>query len=106
MNVTAETTLKLAYDIENIIGIKEASGNLEQCMQIIKNKPEDFLVISGDDALTLPIIAIGGDGVISVVANAFPKDFSEMTHQALRGNFKIAREIHYKLIDIIETLFV
>lgn len=106
VNITTETTLKLAYDIDNIIGIKEASGNLEQCMQIIKNKPEDFLVISGDDALTLPIIAIGGDGVISVVANAFPKDFSEMTHQALRGNLKIAREIHYKLIDIIENLFV
>ena len=106
VNITAETTLKLAQEIENIIGIKEASGSLEQCMQIIKNKPENFLVISGDDALTLPIIALGGDGVISVVANAFPKDFSEMVHHALIGDFKTAREIHYKLIDIIENLFV
>lgn len=105
-NISAETTLRLAYDIENIIAVKEASGNLGQCMDIIKNKPEGFLVISGDDALTLPMIAIGGDGVISVVANAFPRDFSELVNNALRGNMKLAREYHYKLIDIIENLFV
>ncbi|MFH1321755.1 MAG: 4-hydroxy-tetrahydrodipicolinate synthase [Bacteroidota bacterium] len=106
VNITAETTLKLANDLDNIIGIKEASGDLVQCMTIINNKPDGFLVISGDDALTLPIIAIGGDGVISVVANAFPKELSEMVYHALRGNLKIARDIHYKLIDIIENLFI
>jgi len=105
-NISAETTLRLAHDVEGIIGVKEASGNLEQCMEIIKNKPEGFMVISGDDALTLPMIAIGADGVISVVANAFPRDFSEMVNHALRGNMKLAREYHYKLIDIIGTLFV
>jgi len=105
-NISAETTLRLAYDIDNIIGIKEASGDLEQCMDIIKNKPEGFLVISGDDALTLPMIAIGADGVISVVANIFPEDFSGLVNSALRGNMKLAREYHYKLIDIIENLFV
>ena len=104
-NVTAETTLKLAEDCKNIIGIKEASGNLEQCMKIIKYKPKDFLVISGDDMLTLPMIACGAEGVISVVANAFPKDFSEMTREILAGNVKEAQKLHYKLTDIIEQLF-
>lgn len=104
-NMTAETTVKLAEDFKNIIAIKEASGNLEQCMKIIKYRPKDFLVISGDDLLTLPIIASGGDGVISVVANAFPKDFSEMTRQILSGNVKEAQRLHYKLTDITEQLF-
>ena len=106
VNMSSETTLKLAHDFENIVGIKEASGNLEQCMHIIKSKPQDFLIISGDDALTLPIITIGGDGVISVIANAFPQEFSSMVYHALRGNLRIAREIHYQLIDIIEYLFI
>ena len=104
-NITAETTLSLAHDIKNIIAVKEASGNLEQCMQIIKNKPKDFLVISGDDALTLALIALGADGVISVAGNAFPKDFSELTRQALKGDFEKAKKLHYKLIDIINLLF-
>lgn len=104
-NMLADTTLQLANDFKNIIAIKEASGNIEQCMKIIKHRPKDFLVISGDDALTLPIIAAGGDGVISVVANAFPKDFSEMTRQSLAGDFIKARKLHYKLTDIIEQLF-
>ncbi|MCW3101961.1 MAG: 4-hydroxy-tetrahydrodipicolinate synthase [Bacteroidetes bacterium] len=104
-NITADTTLKLAEEFKNIIAIKEASGSLEQCMKIIKYKPKDFLVISGDDALTLPIIACGGEGVISVVANAFPKDFSEMTRQIMAGNVKEAQKLHYKLTDIIEQLF-
>ena len=106
VNISAETTLRLAYDIDGVIGIKEASGNLEQCMQIINNKPENFLVISGDDALTLPLIAIGGNGVISVVANALPKDFSDMVYHATRGRMRRARHLHYTLIDIIEQLFV
>lgn len=104
-NIAAETTLKLAKDFKNIIAIKEASGNLEQCMKIVKYKPKDFLVISGDDMLTLPIIASGGDGVISVVANAYPKDYSEMTRKALAGKIKEAQTLHYKLTDIIEQLF-
>lgn len=104
-NVTADTTIKLATDFKNIIAVKEASGNLEQCMKIIKHRPKDFLVISGDDMLTLPMIAAGADGVISVVANAFPKDFSEMTRQILAGNVKDAQKLHYKLTDIIEQLF-
>lgn len=104
-NVTADTTIKLATDFKNIIAVKEASGNLEQCMKIVKHRPKDFLVISGDDMLTLPMIASGADGVISVVANAFPKDFSEMTRQILAGNVKEAQKLHYKLTDIIEQLF-
>ncbi len=104
-NIAADTTIKLAKDFKNIIAIKEASGNLEQCMKIIKHKPNDFLVISGDDMLTLPLIACGAEGVISVVANAFPKDFSEMTRQIIAGNVKEAQKLHYKLTDIIEQLF-
>lgn len=104
-NILADTTLKLANDFSNIIGIKEASGNMEQCMKIINHKPKDFLVISGDDMLTLPLIACGADGVISVVANAFPKDFSEMTRQILSGNVREARQLHYKLTGIIEQIF-
>ncbi len=105
-NIDAETTLELAHEIKNIIGIKEASGNLEKVMKIIKGKPKDFLVISGDDALTLPILACGGDGVISVIANAYPKDFSEMVRSALEGNFDKARKLNYKLIDIVHAIFV
>ena len=86
-NILPATTLRLANDFSNIIAIKEASGNLEQCMTIIQNKPKDFLVISGDDALVLPFMACGGDGVISVIANAFPKGFSDMTTAALNGNY-------------------
>ena len=105
-NMTPETTLRLANDFTNIIGIKEASGNLEQIMTIICSKPEKFLVISGDDALTLPHISVGGDGVISVIANAFPKRFSSMVHEALNSNLNIAREKHYELLEIIHYLFI
>ena len=104
-NITAETTLRLAHDFKNIIGTKEASGNLEQCMFIIKSKPKNFLVISGDDALTLPLMGCGADGVISVVANAYPKQFSEMVRQALKQNFVEARKLHYQLLDVIPMLF-
>lgn len=104
-NMTSETTLRLANDFKNIVAIKEASGNLEQCMRIIKHKPKDFYVISGDDNLTLPMIACGADGVISVVANGFPKDFSEMVRQALAGNFSQAQKLHYKTFEITEQLF-
>ena len=104
-NISSVTTLRLANEISNIVGIKEASGNMEQIMNLIANKPEDFLVISGDDALTLPHIAVGGDGVISVVANAFPKRFSEMVTWALNGNLELARQKHYELLEIIHYLF-
>ena len=104
-NMTAETTLNLAADYENIIGVKEASGNFEQIMTIIRDKPEGFLVISGDDLITLPLIAAGADGVISVVANAFPKEYSEMVRQCLRDNFEKARELHYILSNITPMLF-
>lgn len=104
-NISADTTLKLASEVRGIIGIKEASGNLNQIMHIIKEKPKDFLVISGDDNITLPLIAAGADGVISVVANAFPKEFSEMVDLALSGSIKKAKEIHYKLLDFGNSIF-
>jgi len=105
-NISAETTLKLANDFSNIVAVKEASGNLNQVMQIIKNRPEGFAVLSGDDALTFPMIALGADGVISVVANAFPSDFSSMVNFALDSKNEEARIIHYKLLKIIDLLFV
>ena len=104
-NISPDTTLKLANECENIVAIKEASGNLEQIMQIILHKPDGFLVISGDDALTLPHLAIGGDGVISVVANAFPKRFSTMVSSILKGDLDLAKQKHYELFEIIKYLF-
>ena len=104
-NISAETTLQLAREEKNIIAVKEASGNMDQIMKIIKHKPKDFLVISGDDLITLPILASGGDGVISVIVNAFPKEFSEMTRQALAGNYSKARELHYILDEFTRLIF-
>jgi 4-hydroxy-tetrahydrodipicolinate synthase len=104
-NLSAGTTLRLANDFEIIIGIKEASGNFDQICQVLKNKPEGFFVLSGDDGLTLPLIALGCDGVISVVANACPKEFSEMVRLSLQGDFEKARMIHYRLTDLINSLF-
>jgi 4-hydroxy-tetrahydrodipicolinate synthase len=105
-NILPETTLRLARDFKNIIAVKEASGSLEQCMEIINNKPEGFLVISGDDAITLPFIASGGDGVISVIANAFPKGFSGMVLSALNHDIENAQELHYKYFSMIHYLFL
>ena len=105
-NMSAETTLRLAKDFANITAIKEASGDLAQISDIIAKKPLDFEVISGDDALTLPLIALGAEGVISVVANAFPKPFSTMVNQALFGQIHEAKAIHYTLLDILKLLFV
>jgi len=104
-NLDAETTLKIAHEVPNILGIKEASGNLAQCSKIIKDKPEDFLVISGDDALTLPFMSIGGDGVISVIANALPKEFSELVNACLNNDYGKAREINFKLMSVIEAIY-
>ena len=104
-NISAETTLRLANEFSNIVGIKEASGNFGQIMQIIKNRPEGFSVLSGDDAITYPMMTLGADGVISVVANAFPGQFSKMVKLSLKGNYEEARQIHYDLLEIMEALF-
>lgn len=104
-NMLPSTTLRLANDFDNIIGIKEASGNLEQAMEIIEGKPDGFLVISGDDALTLPLLASGGDGLISVVGNAFPKRTADLVHSALVNDYETARVKHYELFQIINALF-
>jgi 4-hydroxy-tetrahydrodipicolinate synthase len=105
-NMSAETCLELAHDCENIAGIKEASGDLSQMMKIIKGKPENFGLISGDDMLTIPVIAAGGIGVISVLGNAFPGQVAELVSLALRNNFKSAREIHFRHLEMIDLLFV
>lgn len=102
--MTAETTLELA-EVKNIVAMKEASGNFEQMMEIIQNKPEGFLLLSGDDAITLPLIAAGADGVISVVANAFPKHFGNMVRASLKGDFETARKFHYDLLKITKLFF-
>ncbi len=104
-NICSSTAIELSK-ISNIIGIKEASCDIEQITEICKNTPDDFLVISGDDAYTLPIIAIGGHGVISVTANAFPKEFSEMVQHALNQDFKAASKINYSLTDIMKYHFI
>ena len=105
-NITAETTLRLARDFKNIIGIKEASGNLDQIGLILKHRPPDFLVISGDDSLTLPILAMGGDGVISVVGNALPEETARLVHAAMKGDLETARTEHLRLIELIPLLFI
>lgn len=104
-NIAAETCLQLAHECENIVGIKEASGDMEQIMKIIKGKPENFIVISGNDMDTLPVIAIGGSGVISVLGNAFPAECSEMVNHSLKFNFKAAREIQFRFLEMTELLF-
>jgi len=103
-NIEPETTLKLSEN-KNIIGIKEASGVMNQIMYIIKHKPEDFLVISGDDAIALPLMAVGADGLISVVANAFPKEMAQLVHLAQNGEYKDAVKYHEILLDIIQACF-
>lgn len=105
VNMKPEITIQLANEFDNIIGIKEASGSIEQIMDVIRNKPKDFLVISGDDLLTLPLLGMGADGVISVIANAYPKQFAEMVALGLKGEMKKAREIHYRLIDFTKSVF-
>jgi 4-hydroxy-tetrahydrodipicolinate synthase len=105
-NITAETTLRLAKECENIKGIKEASGNMIQCMHILKKMPEDFLFVSGDDHISLPLVACGSKGVISVVANCFPKDFSELIRLSLKNEFEKAAKLHLKLLPSYDLLFV
>lgn len=105
-NISAQTCLKLANDFDNIVAVKEASGDFEQTMRIIKGKPKDFVVISGDDMLTLPLMSVGVEGVISVIANAFPKDFSDLVKFAKKGEFENALLIQHKLLELMNTLFV
>lgn len=104
-NISAETTLRLADACENIVAIKEASANLDQIFQVIAEKPDGFLVISGDDALTLPLIAAGADGVISVTANALPEMVSGMVNAALKNDYAEARNLHYRLLEFTRSIF-
>ena len=104
-NVSGETTIRIANECKNIFATKEACGNFDQINYIIKNKPVDFMVISGDDPITLPMIACGAEGLISVVANAYPEDYSNMVRLCIAGKFDEAKSIHYKYTDIITSMF-
>lgn len=106
VNMTAETTLRLARDFQNIVAIKEASGDITQMDDIIKNKPAHFDVISGDDGITFPLITLGAVGVISVIGNALPAEFSRMVRLALNGDYESARTIHHKFAELFKLLFV
>ena len=105
-NISADTTLRLARDCENIVAVKEASGNLSQIMEILRSRPAGFRVISGDDALTLALIALGGEGLISVASNEAPKLMSELNDHALAGNWDEARALHYRLLPLMEANFI
>ncbi len=104
-NVTADTVIRLANEVPNIAGVKEASGDMEQCMHIIRDRPDNFLIVSGDDHVTLPLIACGMDGVISVTANCFPKEFSDMVRYCLNEDYASARTLHYKCLEGNDLLF-
>ena len=105
VNLTAETTLTLANECPNIIGIKEASGNIAQVMEILRNRPAGFRVISGDDALTYPMLTLGADGVISVMANALPQEMSQMVRLAIKGDLKKALPLHYRMMPLMNAIF-
>ena len=105
-NISAQTTLRLARDCENIVAVKEASGNLSQIMEILRNRPDNFCVLSGDDAITFPLIALGGDGLISVASNEAPELMSRMVDLALAEKWDEARELHYRLLPLMEANFV
>ena len=106
VNMTAETTLRIARECKNVVAIKEASGNITQMDDIIKNKPENFDVISGDDGITFPLITLGAVGVISVIGNAFPREFSRMVRLGLAGDYDNARTIHHSFTELFNLLFV
>ncbi|EGJ71752.1 Dihydrodipicolinate synthase [Bacteroides coprosuis DSM 18011] len=106
VNMTAATTLRIARDFKNVVAVKEASGDITQMDEIIKNKPENFNVISGDDGITFPLITLGAVGVISVIGNAFPREFSRMTRLALQGDYEHALTIHHKFTELFKLLFV
>mgnify|MGYP000007252829 FL=1 len=104
-NMSASTTLRLANNFDNVIAIKEASGDMMQCMEILRDRPNGFLVLSGDDALTLPIVLMGGDGVISVQGMAYPKEFSAMVREGIAGNNEKARDLHYMQLEMMNLIF-
>ena len=104
-NILADTSLKLAREVDKIVAIKEASGNIDQCMKLVKNKPKDFIVLSGDDNLVVPQLSFGMDGCISVIANLLPNEFSTMIQHGLNGEFEEATAIQFRLADIIESIF-
>ncbi len=106
VNMSADTTLRIAHEFDNVIAIKEASGNITQMDDIIKNKPKDFMVISGDDGITFPLITLGAVGVISVIGNAFPKEFSRMVRLALNGDYSNALQIHHRFTELFDLLFI
>jgi 4-hydroxy-tetrahydrodipicolinate synthase len=106
VNMTAETTLRMAAEIPNIIGVKEASANLEQIMTVIRNRSDGFLVLSGDDAWTLPLIGAGADGLISVASNEIPRLMSDLVTAALRGDFADARAVHYRVLPLLTGNFI
>lgn len=106
LNISADTTLKIAKEVPEVIGVKEASGNIPQMMDIVANASRDFSVLSGDDSITVPLMSVGGVGCISVVANEVPREFTKMVHFAQEGNFKKAMEIHYKLLALMNINFV
>lgn len=106
VNMTAETTLRIAREFKNVIAVKEASGNITQMDDIIKNKPANFNVISGDDGITFPLITLGAVGVISVIGNAFPREFSRMVRLALAGDYDSARTIHHSFTELFSLLFI
>ena len=105
-NISAQTTLRLAREVENIVAVKEASGNLSQMMEILRERPPGFLVLSGDDALTLPLLALGADGVISVASNEVPRQMSRLVKTALDGDFAKAQKLHYQLLPLMEANFI
>src|SRR3989441_9327804 len=105
-NIAAQTTLRLARDCENVVAIKEASGNLTQIMEILRERPANFSVLSGDDAVTLPLIALGAEGIVSVASNEVPDLMSRMTGLALNGKWAEARELHYRLLPLMEVNFI
>ena len=106
INMTAATTLQIAREVPNVIGVKEASGNMEQILSILRDRQEGFLVLSGDDAWTLPLVAAGGDGIISVAANEIPRLMSEMTSAALRGDLDRARTVHNRILPLMTGNFI
>ncbi|MBR3519401.1 MAG: 4-hydroxy-tetrahydrodipicolinate synthase [Paludibacteraceae bacterium] len=106
VNMQVDTTIRLAREFDKIIAIKEASGNMDQINDIIKRKPKDFMVISGDDGITYPLITMGAQGVISVIGNAFPKEFGRMVRLSLQGDYESARQIHQRFTDLFDLLFV
>src|SRR5437667_11286962 len=105
-NISAQTTLRLARACENIVAIKEASGNLSQIMEILRERPANFCVLSGDDAVTLPLIALGADGIVSVASNEIPDPMSRMTNFALDGKWNDARALHYRILPLMEINFI